>query len=92
MIAYTEYIEGKELYRDMISYASVFGKLDAEGFYPTIQMYDEDYDYPIAEILRLEKKACKIYSMPGYEPVTKELFIDQWMGYAIDITDGKVTE
>lgn len=88
MISYTEYIEGKESYRDMIASAPLFKTLDAEGFYPTIPMYLEDEDFPIAEILRLEKKNCKIYSFLGQKPVMKELFMDQWMGYAVDITDG----
>lgn len=88
MIKYTEYIEGKEQYRAMIGGAPLFKTLDAEGFYPTVAMWDEDDDFPIAEILRYEKKVCKVYSMPGYEPVMKELFMDQWMAYAIDITNG----
>lgn len=92
MINYTEYIEGKERYRKMIASAPLFETLDAEGFYPTIPMYDEDYDYPIAEILRLEKRECKVYPLPGQEPVMKELFMDQWMGYTIEITDGAVVE
>ena len=85
MIEYAEYIRGEEKYRSRIAYNTVIKKLDPEGFYPVIAMRDDEDEFPLTDVLRLPKETKKIYPLPGVDPVERQLYIDEFVGYEVNI-------
>ena len=94
-IDYTEFIKGRADYADRINSSRVFserGGLKPDVFYPMVPMRDEEDEFPVSDVMELEKKMVKVCMRPGDEPEMRELYIEGDWAYEITATDGQPGE
>ena len=88
MIDVLEYIQGKPEYQNRIAMLPMYSEIESESFYPVVAIRDDDDNIDIGEIMDLEKRLCKVYSSFQSEPIMKMLYMDDFIGYEIKVSNG----